>query len=178
MLSVVDAYTRERLALDGHQLCLAPSGAGTKGDHHRARQPRGDPLRQLAGADQPAFSGVGHRAQDRVAAHSARQADAECTAGKFQREAAGGVPERELVSELVRRAAEDRTWRKEYNQERPHSNLGYKTPNEFAAAEAASLYRAEVGQEDSNAVPLPHTPIPARNEDGADIDFRIQNCAE
>jgi putative transposase len=26
------------------------------------------------------------------------------------------------------------TWRGEYNQERPHSSLGYRTPREFAAA--------------------------------------------
>jgi putative transposase len=25
------------------------------------------------------------------------------------------------------------TWRNEYNSERPHSSLGYRTPNEFAA---------------------------------------------
>jgi putative transposase len=29
-------------------------------------------------------------------------------------------------------------WRREYNQERPHSSLGYLTPNEFAAREATS----------------------------------------
>jgi len=34
-------------------------------------------------------------------------------------------------------------WRKEYNEELPHSSLGYKTPKEFAAAEAARFYRAE-----------------------------------
>ncbi len=33
-------------------------------------------------------------------------------------------------------------WRKEYNEERPHSSLGYKTPSEFAA-QAASFYTAE-----------------------------------
>jgi putative transposase len=61
-------------------------------------------------------------------------------------------------------------WREEYNGERPHSSLGYRTPREFAAAairnrtESAGLYEAEVGQEDSNAVPLPHTPIPAQQE--------------
>src|SRR5215472_16286337 len=68
-------------------------------------------------------------------------------------------------------------WQKEYNQERPHSSLGYRTPNEFAA-QARSFYRAGVGQEDSNAVPLPHAPIPAQNEDGVNINFRIQQCAE
>jgi len=35
-----------------------------------------------------------------------------------------------------------------------------------------------VGQEDSNAVPLPHTPIPAHHEDGVNINVRIQECAE
>ena len=64
-------------------------------------------------------------------------------------------------------------WRIEYNEERPHSSLGYKTPKEFAAAEAASFYRAELGQGDSNAVPLPQTPIPAQTGDGTGVEFRI-----
>jgi hypothetical protein len=51
-------------------------------------------------------------------------------------------------------------WRCDYNQVRPHSALGYRTPEEFAA-QAASFYRDGVGQEASNAGPLPHTPIPA-----------------
>ena len=46
-------------------------------------------------------------------------------------------------------------WRIEYNDERPHSSLGYRTPKEFAAAQAASFYRAERGARDSNASPLP-----------------------
>lgn len=68
-------------------------------------------------------------------------------------------------------------WRKEYNEQRPHSSLGYRTPTEFAA-QAASFDRAGVGQGDSSAVPLPHTPIPAENGDGVNINFRIQKCAE
>jgi putative transposase len=51
-------------------------------------------------------------------------------------------------------------WKQDYNQVRPHSALGYRTPEEFAA-EAASFNRTGVGQEASNAGPLPHTPIPA-----------------
>jgi putative transposase len=31
-------------------------------------------------------------------------------------------------------------WRIEYNEERPHSSLGYQTPKEFAAAQAAGFY--------------------------------------
>ena len=61
-------------------------------------------------------------------------------------------------------------WKKEYNEQRPHSSLGYRTPQEFAALAArpdadaetkAVCKSSDVGQEDSNAVPLPHTPIPA-----------------
>jgi putative transposase len=63
-------------------------------------------------------------------------------------------------------------WRKEYNEERPHSSLGYRTPKEFAA-QAGSFYRAELGQEASNAGPLPQTPIPAQTGDGAKGICRI-----
>ena len=41
-------------------------------------------------------------------------------------------------------------WRTDYNEERPHSSLGYQTPKEFAM-QAARFYRAELGQEASNA---------------------------
>jgi putative transposase len=51
-------------------------------------------------------------------------------------------------------------WRCDYNKARPHSALGYRTPEEFAA-QAASFDRTRVGQEASSAGPLPHTPIPA-----------------
>ena len=65
-------------------------------------------------------------------------------------------------------------WRKEYNEERPHSSLDYRTPQEFAALASKNqgeLYVADVGKEVSNADPLPHTPIPANRGDG--IEFRI-----
>jgi putative transposase len=64
-------------------------------------------------------------------------------------------------------------WRKEYNEERPHSSLGYKTPKEFAA-QAASFYTAEREARDSNAVPCPsRSPIPAQTEEGATEICRI-----
>ena len=40
-------------------------------------------------------------------------------------------------------------WRKEYNEERPHSSLGYRTPKEFAA-QTGRFHGAELGQEASN----------------------------
>lgn len=63
-------------------------------------------------------------------------------------------------------------WRKEYNEERPHSSLGYRTPKEFAA-QAASFYRVELGQEASNVGPLPQTPIPAQTGNGTERVCRI-----
>jgi putative transposase len=68
-------------------------------------------------------------------------------------------------------------WRKDYNEQRPHSSLGYQTPREFAA-QAVGFVKAEVGQEASNAGPLPHTPIPAQNEDGLEESCRILKRAE
>jgi putative transposase len=65
-------------------------------------------------------------------------------------------------------------WRIEYNEERPHSSLGYKTPKEFAEAQAAGFYTAERGVRDSNAVPCPsRSPIPAQTGEGADKLCRI-----
>jgi len=40
---------------------------------------------------------------------------------------------------LVDARAKIRTWREEYNGERPHSSLGYRTPNEFAAILKSSV---------------------------------------
>lgn len=62
-------------------------------------------------------------------------------------------------------------WREDYNKQRPHSSLGYRTPSEFAA-EVRGFVKAGVGQEASNACPLPHTPIPAQNEDGNELECR------
>ena len=65
-------------------------------------------------------------------------------------------------------------WRIEYNEERPHSSLGYRTPKEFAAAQAAGFYTAERGARDSNAVPCPsRPPIPAHTRDGSEQVCRI-----
>ena len=65
-------------------------------------------------------------------------------------------------------------WRIDYNQERPHSSLGYQTPKEFAAAQAAGFYTAERGARDSNAVPCPsRSPIPAQPRDGTEESCRI-----
>lgn len=70
-------------------------------------------------------------------------------------------------------------WRKEYNEERPHSSLGYRTPKEFAAQlETKSFSGDGVGQGTSNAGPLPHTPIPAENVNEMGGTCRSLNCVK
>jgi Integrase core domain len=65
-------------------------------------------------------------------------------------------------------------WRIEYNEERPHSSLGYRTPKEFAEAQAAGFNTAERGARDSNVVPCPsRSPIPAQTGEGAEESCRI-----
>jgi len=65
-------------------------------------------------------------------------------------------------------------WRREYNEERPHSSLDYRTPQQFAAlvrAKQGVLYMTDAGQGASIASPLPRAPIPAEPGDG--VEFRI-----
>jgi len=65
-------------------------------------------------------------------------------------------------------------WRKEYNEKRPHSSLGYKTPTEFAQAQAEGLYTAVREARDSNAIPCPsRSPIPAQTGQGVTETCRI-----
>jgi putative transposase len=47
-------------------------------------------------------------------------------------------------------------WQKEYNEERPHSSLGYRTPNEFSAQAAASFVITGVGQGTSHQTVTKH----------------------
>jgi hypothetical protein len=55
-------------------------------------------------------------------------------------------------------------WRRDYNQVRPHSALGYLKPEEFTA-QAASFYSDGVGQGTSNARhPCPTPPSPLRRK--------------
>lgn len=72
-----------------------------------------------------------------------------------------------LDAELFASVSEARTlsalWQKEYNQERPHSALGYTTPSEFAAGckEKSQTKKCEAANEyigDGCAAPLRKTP--------------------
>ena len=56
-------------------------------------------------------------------------------------------------------------WRDHYNRARPHSALDYRTPAEFAALRAAGQSSAGAREGASNAGPFPHTPISAQTRD-------------
>ena len=102
VLSVMDAYTRECLALEvDTSFASRQSDAGAGSNHRRARGAAEDSLRQRARTDQPSFSGVVHRTPDRAGAHSTGAADAERTGGEFSRQIARRMLARELVRKFV-----------------------------------------------------------------------------
>lgn len=54
-------------------------------------------------------------------------------------------------------------WKIEYNEERPHSRLGYKTPKEFAAQASTQL---NWGKRPQTPAPCPRPPSPLKPEMG------------
>ncbi len=90
VLSVVDAYTRECLALEVDTSFASRRVTRVlEADRGRTQTAVGDPLRQWAGTHQSAFSGVVRGAADRVGAHSAGKADAEWASRKFSTDGCG-----------------------------------------------------------------------------------------
>ena len=85
--------------------------------------------------DQPAHPGLGDGTEIELAAYPAGQADAERAAGEFQRAVAGRVFTVSWFQNLFDARRKIGAWRKEYNEERPHSSLGYLTPEEFRRKE-------------------------------------------
>jgi len=68
-------------------------------------------------------------------------------------------------------------WRNEYNESRPHSSLGYYTPSQFAAlansASAAGNTLLMRGQEPQTPAPCPAPPSPLSKADGlTSYEFR------
>jgi transposase InsO family protein len=125
VLSVVDAYTRECLALEVDTSFASRRVTRVLDAIVAERgQPMANPLRQRAGTDQSAFSGVVRGATDRLDPHSARKAYAERTGGEFSRTAARRVFDGELVSELVRCAAQDRGVAQGVQRGAPAQQLG------------------------------------------------------
>ena len=135
ILSVVDAYTRECLALE------ADTSLGSRRvtrvleqiieEHGRPESVRSDNGPEFCFA---AHAGLGRGTEDRAGAYPAGQTDAERARGELPRQAARRVPERALVPHAERCTGYTGRLAREYNCERPHSSLGYRTPGEFRRA--------------------------------------------
>jgi putative transposase len=67
---------------------------------------------------------------------------------------------------LVDARGKIRAWRSEYNEQRPHSSLAYRTPAEFAALCAAGQSSAGPEEGTSNAGPFLQTSFPAPQSGG------------
>jgi len=133
VLSVVDTYRRECLALDA----LIPAFRVRASRVFWTASPRSEGCPSAFGATtpgthQPSFSRVACGTPCDSGTHSARLSDAERPCGKLPRQVARRVPERELVRKLIRVPQTNSSLGKEYNESPPHCSLGYRTPSEFA----------------------------------------------
>jgi putative transposase len=161
ILNVVDDYTRECLAIE---VDTSLGGVRVVRVLEELKQRRGLP-RQIRSDNGPEFVS---RAVDQWAYEQGLQwhtiqpgrpmenGYVESFNGRFRDECLNENWFRDLADARAKIA----DWQQDYNEKRPHSSLQYRTPVEFAA-QAASFYRAGLGQGTSNAGPLPHTPIPA-----------------
>jgi transposase InsO family protein len=134
-LSLVDEYTRECLALEARRgmtaeeirVILAEVAARRGGPPHRVRSDNGPEF--AAEAVRNWLEGAGSGALYVAPASPWQNGYAESFHSKLRDEF---LDREEFESEPQARAL-GALWKEEYNTERPHSSLGYKTPAEFAA---------------------------------------------
>ena len=135
-LSLIDEYTRECLALEARRGMTAEEIPCHPG---RGRRPeRGGPPHRVRGDNGPEFAaevvrgwleGTGSGALYVAPASPWQNGYAESFHSKLRDE----FLEREEFESEPQARALGTLWKEEYNTERPHSSLGYKTPAEFAA---------------------------------------------
>ena len=134
-LSLVDEYTRECLALEARRgmtaeeirVILVGVAAERGGPPHRVRSDNGPEF--VAEVVQSWLEGAGSGGLPVAPASPWQNGYAESFHSKLRDEF---LDREEFESEPQARAL-GALWKEEYNTERPHSSLGYKTPAEFAA---------------------------------------------
>jgi putative transposase len=163
-LNIVDDYTRECLAIE---VDTSLGGVRVVRVLKELKQRRGLP-RQIRSDNGPEFVS---RAVDQWAYEQGLQwhtiqpgrpmenGYVESFNGRFRDECLN----ENWFSDLADARDKITQWKRDYNETRPHSSLQYRTPVEFAA-QAAGFCRNEVGQEASNAGPLPPHPHPRCRE--------------
>jgi putative transposase len=137
-----------------------PARDACAGGHHRpARAATGDSLRQRSGVYESPFPGVGAGVEDRAAPHPAgkptQNAHVESFHGRLREECLR-VSWFMNLFDARRKVA---LWKAEYNEQRPHSSLSYRTPAEFARVALTQSYRKDVGSAHlENASGVSHFP--------------------
>ena len=134
-LSLVDEYTRECLALEARRgmtaeeirVILAEVATRRGGPPHRVRSDNGPEF--AAEVVRSWLEGTGSGALYVAPASPWQNGYAESFHSKLRDEF---LDREEFESEPQARAL-GLAWKEEYNTERPHSSLGYKTPAEYAA---------------------------------------------
>jgi transposase InsO family protein len=134
-LSLVDEYTREFLALEARRgmtaeeirVILAEVAAERGGPPHRVRSDNGPEF--AADAVRSWLEASGSGALYVAPASPWQNGYAESFHSKLRDE----FLDREEFESQPQAQAMGLLWKEEYNTERPHSSLGYKTPAEYAA---------------------------------------------
>jgi putative transposase len=134
-LSLVDEYTRECLALEARRgmtaeeirVILAEVAARRGGPPHRVRSDNGSEF--AAEAVRSWLDGAGSGALYVAPASPWQNGYAESFHSKLRDE----FLDREEFESQTQAQAMGSLWRQEYNTERPHSSLSYRTPAEYAA---------------------------------------------
>lgn len=139
LLTVVDEYTRECLAIEVARSITATAVIETltrlvaeRGPPESIRSDNGPEF--IAAAVRRWMSTQSTRPLFIAPGSPWENAYSETFNGKLQDELLQG----ELFTSLVEARWLIEEWRRQYNQERPHSSLGYATPARFAAACAAA----------------------------------------
>lgn len=165
VLTLVDAYTRECLAAEAAPTITSPQVVRVL---ERVREARGLPLAircdngpELTSRCLLAWSGERRIELRHIQPGRPMQnGHVESFNGRFREECLNTHWFENLADARQKIAA----WRQEYNQERPHSSLGYRTPEGFAALAAAGHGKdapQERGLENPPGFPLSHAPTTA-----------------
>jgi hypothetical protein len=88
--------------------------------------------RLLCRTDQSAFSGVVHRAEDRVSAHSTGTSATGEHVESFHAPLRDEFLNVSWFENLWDARRKSTAWKEDHNERRPHSSLGYRTPAEYA----------------------------------------------
>jgi putative transposase len=142
ILAIVDAFTRECLTLE---VDTSLSSQRVTRALEQAIELRGMPesIRCDNGPELTSRHILGWCEERKIQLihHSAGTTDAERPRESFN----GRMRDECLNASWFRNLADARTkisnWHREYNSERPHSSLGYRTPNEFAETLISSVLR-------------------------------------